>query len=386
MRSKSTLLLVAIGCFVWFAANREALEAQSKGEAATFDLWFPFLIPFGLAALVRAIYRKVTNGNKAPKTQRATEANRQRSTQQTRNTAPKGGEAFECGECRTQIPFNTKFCPECGKEFERDILECAYCDAEVNPLAKFCQACGKEFQKTALNNHEIEDLRIEIEAAEKHQKEVAQLAEIRAKEKKDKEAVREISLQLGHAESELRTLRSRDGSQLDGKQRIEFLKEQLEGTEKVERLKEDLKIAETKVTFIESDLKDHEIASTDSSSFAIKNKNPSEEKWVVPSVKDHRLDEENKWSSMKRTSDELSEDSGSMTQRRNSRNNIFDLRNSISKGELGTAALSDDASVRLVVAQNSHTSGMTISRLLSDPDDGVRQAAEEARDQSNRND
>ena len=103
-------------------------------------------------------------------------------------------------------------------------------------------------------------------------------------------------------------------------------------------------------------------------------------------MKDHRLDEENKWSSMKRTSDELSEDRGSMTQRRNSRNNISDLRNSISKGELGTAALSDDASVRLVVAQNSHTSGMTISRLLSDSDDDVRQAAEEARDQSNRND
>ena len=39
-----------------------------------------------------------------------------------------------------------------------------------------------------------------------------------------------------------------------------------------------------------------------------------------------------------------------------------------------------------VVDMVSTFRGMTISRLLSDPDDGVRQAAEEARDQSNRND
>ena len=67
MRSKSTLLLVAIGCFVWFAANREALEAQSKGEVGAFDLWFPFLIPFGLGVLVRAMYRKMSNGDKESK-------------------------------------------------------------------------------------------------------------------------------------------------------------------------------------------------------------------------------------------------------------------------------------------------------------------------------
>jgi len=67
MRSKSTLLLVAIGCFVWFAQNRLAITAQSNGEAATFDLWLPFLIPFGLASLVRAIYRKLSNSPKSYK-------------------------------------------------------------------------------------------------------------------------------------------------------------------------------------------------------------------------------------------------------------------------------------------------------------------------------
>lgn len=67
LRSKSTLLLVAIGCLGWYAANREAIEAQSKGEAGTYDLWWPFIIWFGLAALVRAIYRQISDKTNAEK-------------------------------------------------------------------------------------------------------------------------------------------------------------------------------------------------------------------------------------------------------------------------------------------------------------------------------
>ena len=67
MRSKSTLLLVAVGCLGWYAANREAIEAQSRGEAGTYDLWWPFIIWFALAALVRAIYRQISDKTKAEK-------------------------------------------------------------------------------------------------------------------------------------------------------------------------------------------------------------------------------------------------------------------------------------------------------------------------------
>jgi hypothetical protein len=57
MRSKSTLVLVAIGCFSWFAVNGEAIAAQSNGETATFDLLYPFLLPFGLGLIVRGTFR-----------------------------------------------------------------------------------------------------------------------------------------------------------------------------------------------------------------------------------------------------------------------------------------------------------------------------------------
>jgi hypothetical protein len=70
MRSKPTLLPIAIGCIFWYAVNREAIAAGPDGEAVAFDLWFPFLIPFGLTFLVRDIYRwakRKARSDKEPK-------------------------------------------------------------------------------------------------------------------------------------------------------------------------------------------------------------------------------------------------------------------------------------------------------------------------------
>jgi myosin heavy subunit len=51
---------------------------------------------------------------------------------------------------------------------------------------------------------------------------------------------------------------------------------------------------------------------------------------------------------------------------------------SMSRVELGRLCLSDDPNIRLLVAQNLHTGEGAIRKLMSDPDDEVRQAAERA--------
>jgi hypothetical protein len=163
-------------------------------------------------------------------------------------------EAFECGDCGNEVAAGANFCPSCGTNFDKETFECAYCKAEVSHDAKFCASCGEEFQKLDPNDPETQLLRSELAAAEQQQQAKAQLEELRIQSDEAKESAREVSLQLGHAESQLRTLRSRDGDQLEGDKRITFLREQLEATEEVERLKEALKRAETRAKEIETAL------------------------------------------------------------------------------------------------------------------------------------
>lgn len=56
----------------------------------------------------------------------------------------------------------------------------------------------------------------------------------------------------------------------------------------------------------------------------------------------------------------------------------YTARNSISPSELGQVSLSNNPEIRFLVTQNLHTGSATIRKLMSDPDDEVRQAAERA--------
>ena len=87
MRSKSTLFLIGFGCLLWYAVNREALEAMSSGESATLDMWFPFLTGFAIAALIRAAYRKASGTAEAARSKKETESEPTDDTQ----IAPKPG-------------------------------------------------------------------------------------------------------------------------------------------------------------------------------------------------------------------------------------------------------------------------------------------------------
>jgi membrane protease subunit (stomatin/prohibitin family) len=46
-----------------------------------------------------------------------------------------------CPNCRSQIPVNAKFCPECGTKLGGP-ARCPQCNADVAPGAKFCAECG----------------------------------------------------------------------------------------------------------------------------------------------------------------------------------------------------------------------------------------------------
>mgnify|MGYP001362686148 CR=1 FL=1 len=149
MRSKSTLLLIAAGCLGWYVANREAIAAQSAGEAGTYDLWWPFIIWFGVAALIRAIYRKVSRKPSATTTESRSKSAAEPKPTRSSTPTSEGSNArqvLECGDCGAEVAVGANFCPSCGTNFDKETFECAYCDAEVPTDANFCPSCGAEFE------------------------------------------------------------------------------------------------------------------------------------------------------------------------------------------------------------------------------------------------
>ncbi len=52
-----------------------------------------------------------------------------------------------CPECKSMIPSNSKFCPECGKKLNLEKF-CSKCGNPLLPGAKFCSGCGKKIQGT----------------------------------------------------------------------------------------------------------------------------------------------------------------------------------------------------------------------------------------------
>lgn len=55
--------------------------------------------------------------------------------------APTAQPTTTCASCKSAIPLNTKFCPECGAKIET-AKKCPKCSSEVPAGAKFCPECG----------------------------------------------------------------------------------------------------------------------------------------------------------------------------------------------------------------------------------------------------
>lgn len=227
---------------------------------------------------------------------------------------------------------------------------CTNCGSELLFEAKFCTNCGNA------SLHSSDDALI------------ASNAEISA----DQE-VEAIKRRLEAAEAHVVGLRHE----------LRMLYERKLLVEEEETLKQRLALIEAQKNSI-GRIEQSQNSATNNSSSAIANNNSSEGKWVVPSVREKKLAQEEKnatekrWSSMERGAKNLGVDIISTSDRQA-------LKQSVSKVELGTAAFSEDASIRLLVAQNPHTSQMTIRRLLSDPDDDVRQAAAQAKQSAESN-
>jgi ribosomal protein L40E len=48
---------------------------------------------------------------------------------------------MDCSQCNTQIPVNSKFCPQCGEKLN-GALFCIACGEKLPQNAKFCLKCG----------------------------------------------------------------------------------------------------------------------------------------------------------------------------------------------------------------------------------------------------
>ena len=69
----------------------------------------------------------------------------QQPAQQPQQTPPPAAPTVQptttCAACKSVIPLNTKFCPECGAKIET-AKKCPKCSSEVPAGAKFCPECG----------------------------------------------------------------------------------------------------------------------------------------------------------------------------------------------------------------------------------------------------
>ena len=54
----------------------------------------------------------------------------------------------QCSNCKTSLPDNAKFCPECGAVVEMKTI-CPQCGEKNADTAKFCISCGYRFQQNA---------------------------------------------------------------------------------------------------------------------------------------------------------------------------------------------------------------------------------------------
>jgi membrane protease subunit (stomatin/prohibitin family) len=59
-----------------------------------------------------------------------------------------GGQTISCPDCSQSIPFDAKFCPQCGHQ-QLVFNQCSACDKNLAPNAKFCSRCGQAVEKTA---------------------------------------------------------------------------------------------------------------------------------------------------------------------------------------------------------------------------------------------
>lgn len=48
-----------------------------------------------------------------------------------------------CPECKSQVPLDAKFCPQCGHQ-QVVFARCRYCGKNITPGTKFCPRCGKQ--------------------------------------------------------------------------------------------------------------------------------------------------------------------------------------------------------------------------------------------------
>jgi membrane protease subunit (stomatin/prohibitin family) len=57
--------------------------------------------------------------------------------------APTAGPTASCPECRSSVPDDSKFCPQCGHQLVV-FTQCSRCGKNLAPNAKFCPRCGLE--------------------------------------------------------------------------------------------------------------------------------------------------------------------------------------------------------------------------------------------------
>ncbi|MCI4434221.1 MAG: SPFH domain-containing protein [Thermoplasmata archaeon] len=59
--------------------------------------------------------------------------------------APKEEKTKTCPKCGSTVPFDAKFCPNCGFDFTSlETIKCPYCGATIPKNSKFCPNCGKQ--------------------------------------------------------------------------------------------------------------------------------------------------------------------------------------------------------------------------------------------------